>query len=257
MKELSISQVAKRTGVSARMLRHYDEIGLFVPSRVSHNGYRWYATESLPRLYRIVALRRAGLGLPAIASVVADQESEVEALRGHSVDLKAERHRLSLLINAIDEQITQLDEVGTVALTARERHAEESAAFALRLKGEFGAGAGEELRLNSLEGLSDADVTHIAAEMQQLMVSFAGLMTAGHDPDSVQAHELVGQHFALTTRYWPTDVRTYRSLGRLYEIDPLQRGIATSVHQDLPSWLARAIESYADGLETSTAETAS
>lgn len=255
MKELSISQVAKRTGVSARMLRHYDDIGLFVPSRVSHNGYRWYATESLPRLYRIVALRRAGLGLPAIASVVADQESEVEALRGHLVDLKAERDRLSLLIDAIDEQITQLDEVGTVTSTARERHAEESAAFARRLKCEFGAGAGEELRPNSLEGLSDADVTHITAEMQQLMGSFVGLMTAGRDPDSFEAQELVGQHFALTTRYWATDVRTYRSLGRLYEVDPLQRGIATSAHPDLPSWLARAIESYADEVGPSTTDT--
>lgn len=245
MEELSISQVAKRTGVSARMLRHYDEIGLFEPTSVSDNGYRWYATQSLPRLYRIVALRRAGLGLAAIASIVADQETEVGALREHSVELKAERDRLSSIIDAIDEHVAQLDQARPVATDVRERHVEERAAFAHRLKREFGAGAGEELRLNPLEQLSDADIIHITAETKRLMGAFADLMSSQHRPDSSQTHELVEQHYEMTNRYWPADLRTYESLGQLYETDPLQRAIAAAAHPDLPSWLARAIESYA------------
>lgn len=38
----TIGQVARATGVSIRMLRHYDEIGLLQPSSRSISGYREY-----------------------------------------------------------------------------------------------------------------------------------------------------------------------------------------------------------------------
>lgn len=252
MAELSIGQVAKQTGVSARMLRHYDKIGLFTPSRVSPNGHRWYDTRSLPRLHRIIALRRAGLGLTAIADVVANEETEAGTLRRHVADLKAERDRLTSLIEAMEDQITQLDATAPDTPTARGSHDTQSAAFASRLEDEFGPGAAAELRADQLGDLSDADVTHVIVELRQVMNSFAALMTSGRAPTSPQAHDLVGRHFALTTRYWPTDVTTNRRLGRLYETDPLQRGIAAGAHPDLPSWLARAIESYADKVKAGT-----
>lgn len=251
MDELSISQVAKRTGVSARMLRHYDEIGLFSPSRVSPNGYRWYAVESLPRLYRIMALRRAGLGLAAIADIVSDQAAEVGALREHLVELRAERDRLTSLIDAIGEHVAQLDEMHSVGSGERDDHVEERIAFANRLKGQFGSNVGGELRVDPLELLSEADVAHITAEMKQLMEGLAALMVERHRPDSPQVHDLVARHFDLTTRYWPTDLATYRSLGRLYETDPLQRQIAVAAHPDLPTWLSTAIGSFVDGTAAS------
>jgi DNA-binding transcriptional MerR regulator len=36
----SIQQVARVSGVTARTLRYYDEIGLLRPARVGSNGYR-------------------------------------------------------------------------------------------------------------------------------------------------------------------------------------------------------------------------
>lgn len=256
MDELSISQVARRTGVSARMLRHYDEIGLFSPTRVSHNGYRWYATGSLPRLYRIIALRRAGLGLSAIADIVSDQVDEAGALRQHLVELRAQRERLTSLIDAMEEHVAQLDEMHALVSGVRDRHVAEREAFADRLKGEFGPGVGEELQGDPLELLSEADVAHVTAEMKQLMDGFAALMKARHSPDSPQVSALVARHFELTTRYWPADPATYRSLGRLYETDPLQRGIAVAADPDLPSWLGTAIESFVDGTAPSGPGTA-
>lgn len=103
--ELSIGQVAQRTGASSRMLRHYDTIGLFTPSRISRNGYRWYDVALLPRLYRIVALRRSGLGLTAISEVLTEHVEEAAALGDHLVELRDQQDRLGELISAIEDGI--------------------------------------------------------------------------------------------------------------------------------------------------------
>ena len=42
----SIQQVARMSGVTARTLRYYDEIGLLRPAGVGTNGYRYYEQSS-------------------------------------------------------------------------------------------------------------------------------------------------------------------------------------------------------------------
>jgi DNA-binding transcriptional MerR regulator len=70
MDKLTVGALAKRTGVSVRMLRHYDEIGLLRPTERSESGYRLYGVDEVRRLQAIVALRQMGLGLEAIGQVL-------------------------------------------------------------------------------------------------------------------------------------------------------------------------------------------
>jgi len=56
-----IGEVAARTGVSARMLRHYDRVGLVSPSGRTASGYRHYEQEDLTRLLHVEGLRALGL----------------------------------------------------------------------------------------------------------------------------------------------------------------------------------------------------
>jgi DNA-binding transcriptional MerR regulator len=60
-----ISELAERTGVSARALRHYEDRGLLVPARNS-SGYRDYAESDVTRVAQIRAMISAGLGTSAI-----------------------------------------------------------------------------------------------------------------------------------------------------------------------------------------------
>lgn len=69
-------------------------------------------------------------------------------------------------------------------------------------------------------------------------------MIADVSPDSSEAQAVVKKHYELTSRYWRADVETYRSMGRLYETDPLQRRIAASADPRLPKWLAEAIHCF-------------
>jgi DNA-binding transcriptional MerR regulator/effector-binding domain-containing protein len=68
----SIGDVAQLAGVSPRVLRHYDEIGLFTPHEIGTNGYRRYAPSQLPLLQRILALRDLGFRLDQIGALVRD-----------------------------------------------------------------------------------------------------------------------------------------------------------------------------------------
>ena len=42
----SIQDIARLAGTTSRTLRHYDDIGLLHPSRIGHNGYRYYDESS-------------------------------------------------------------------------------------------------------------------------------------------------------------------------------------------------------------------
>lgn len=87
----SIGDVARITGVSARTLRHYDDIGLLRPTTSGANGYRWYGREELLRLQRILLLRELRLPLADIQSILSGDSEEVAFLREHRGNLQAER----------------------------------------------------------------------------------------------------------------------------------------------------------------------
>ncbi|HEX5973972.1 MAG TPA: MerR family transcriptional regulator, partial [Rubrobacteraceae bacterium] len=61
-----VGELARRTGLSVRALRYYDEIGLLSPSRRTEGGHRLYTAEDVVRLQRIKSLRALGLSLREI-----------------------------------------------------------------------------------------------------------------------------------------------------------------------------------------------
>ena len=74
----SIQQVARMSGVTARTLRYYDEIGLRAPAQIGSSGYRYYEREQLLRLQQILLLRELDMDLPAIAAVVDGARDQLE-----------------------------------------------------------------------------------------------------------------------------------------------------------------------------------
>ncbi len=76
---LSIGEFARYLGVSVRMLRHYDALGLLVPARVDpHSGYRSYTAAQLDRGNRLIAFKELGFGLDQIGPVLDAQLSPAE-----------------------------------------------------------------------------------------------------------------------------------------------------------------------------------
>jgi DNA-binding transcriptional MerR regulator len=78
----TIGDFARLGGVSIRMLRHYDAIGLLRPARVDpDSAYRSYEAGQLGRLNRVIALKELGFKLQQVQAIL-DEEVSVEELHG-------------------------------------------------------------------------------------------------------------------------------------------------------------------------------
>ncbi|MGP6172819.1 HEAT repeat domain-containing protein [Corynebacterium sp. A21] len=67
-----IGEIAHRTGVSARMLRHYESLGLLEPSGRTSGGYREYGEADLRRIFHIESLRTLGMSLQEVKGALED-----------------------------------------------------------------------------------------------------------------------------------------------------------------------------------------
>ncbi|MFD4628867.1 HEAT repeat domain-containing protein [Streptomyces sp. NPDC058284] len=67
-----IGEVARRSGVSARMLRHYDSLGLVRPTGRTGGGYREYSEDDIRRIFHIESLRSLGLSLRDVGRALDD-----------------------------------------------------------------------------------------------------------------------------------------------------------------------------------------
>lgn len=128
---LKIGELAKRTGVTIRALRHYDEIGLLSPSTRSEGGFRLYGPEDVGKLYRIQALCRLNLPLAEIQKVLTvggatfpdimekqiaflnHQISHAVALRDHLTELQSRLHQSDAL--TMDDWVSALAQMSAAS----------------------------------------------------------------------------------------------------------------------------------------------
>lgn len=68
---MNIGQAAKATGVSAKMIRYYEEIGLIRPPVRTQAGYRVYGENDLHMLRFVRRARDLGFAVAEIADLVA------------------------------------------------------------------------------------------------------------------------------------------------------------------------------------------
>ncbi|MGX1513071.1 methyltransferase domain-containing protein [Streptomyces collinus] len=93
----TVGELALASGVSVRVLRHWDALGVVSPERTP-SGHRRYAPAHVTRLYRAMALRRTGLGLRQIAALLDREDPDPSAtLRAHLDDVEEDLRRRSRL----------------------------------------------------------------------------------------------------------------------------------------------------------------
>ncbi len=88
-----IGEVARRSGVSTRMLRHYDALGLVRPTGRTVGNYREYSTEDIRRIFHVESLRSLGLSLRQIGRALEDPAFAPAALVGDLIRRTEDRLR--------------------------------------------------------------------------------------------------------------------------------------------------------------------
>lgn len=115
---MHIGELAERTGLSLRTLRHYDDIGLLTPSGRTDGGFRLYTADDEARLLLIRRMKPLGYSLESMGDllhVIAGLEARPRdpELRARLDAIRAEAHErrdlLARQLDAAEEFIGQLD----------------------------------------------------------------------------------------------------------------------------------------------------
>jgi protein phosphatase len=114
---MPIGEFARRSRLTRKALRLYDDLGLLRPVRTDpRTGYRWYAAEQLDRARLVVWLRHLGMPLARIAVVVALPPGEAaDAVAGFWRRVEAEHAARGDLAATL---VTHLHGGGTSMTTA-------------------------------------------------------------------------------------------------------------------------------------------
>ena len=67
---LTIGEMAKRSGLTAKMIRHYESLALLPPAVRSEAGYRHYQEQDVQQLRFIRQARELGFSLPQIGELL-------------------------------------------------------------------------------------------------------------------------------------------------------------------------------------------
>ncbi|HEX7301901.1 MerR family transcriptional regulator [Lentzea sp.] len=118
---MRIGELARKTGVSARSLRYYEQQGLMHSTR-SVGGQRHYAPTEAARVEIIRRLFEAGLSSKVIARLLPCVESDDTAVAEDAfVAMTDERHKLTAEIDRLVEARASLDELIDINTRHRRR----------------------------------------------------------------------------------------------------------------------------------------
>ena len=74
---IKIGNFSKYTRISVRMLRHYNEIGLLIPTDIDkQSAYRYYSESQLDKANKITALKEMGFSLNTIKMLLENEDSK-------------------------------------------------------------------------------------------------------------------------------------------------------------------------------------
>ena len=102
----TVKQVSDLTGISVRMLHHYDKIGLLKPTKLTEVGYRLYDDEAIETLQQILFFKELDFQLNEIKDIITSPHFDrIKALENHKKLIILKRDRLNNLIELINKTL--------------------------------------------------------------------------------------------------------------------------------------------------------
>lgn len=106
---INIGDAAKAAGVSTKMIRNYESIGLLPPAERSSSGYRMYGERDVSVLRFIRQSRRLGFSIEQIAALICLWSNEARSSRDvkaaavlHLRDLEMKLQEITEMKNALE-----------------------------------------------------------------------------------------------------------------------------------------------------------
>jgi DNA-binding transcriptional MerR regulator len=213
------------SGVTARTLRYYDEIGLLRPRRIASSGYRIYGQEEVDTLQQILFYRELGFALDDIKKLLQARDFDREqAFLRHLAQLYKQRERLDRLIDNVRKSVAVMK--GETTMTDHEKFEGFKRTLIDKNEKEYG----EEVRKIYGDAAIDehnAHLMNLTKEQydvsEQLKLRFEETLKAAFsvgDPAGELAQQACGLHRQWLCVYYPKYSKAYhRGLGEMYVAD--------------------------------------
>ncbi len=278
---MTVKEIAQITGISARTLHYYDEIGLLAPTAKSEAGYRLYDDKALQRLHQILFFREFDIPLKEIKTVMENPVFDRnQILQMQRKMLVAKKERMERLIASIDDilkgedkmDFTVFDETEIQTLydsMAENMNEEQKAVFIERYgsmeafkKSFFQNASSEKAQKNFaklVEWYGDKDAvlesakghksSEIFASYQKRMEEIQKRIASkrGTDVNSFEVRELIGEYdFVAKQLYQMKDVKKLMlELAKEYRENPeIQSGMDSLYGDGSTAYIGEAIEAF-------------
>ena len=241
---MTIGDLSALTHVSIRTLRHYDQIGLLKPSRMTEAGYRQYDESALQRLHTILLFRELEFPLADIARIVdAPGFDPIDALDRQITLLTMRREHIdNLIILAKGMKLKGLNHMDFSAFDARK--IDDYTAQAKAAWGKTDAWKEYEQRGNTREQNKQSGDALMA-----LIASFGQHREL--DPASAEAQAMVQQlQDFITAHFYTCTVPVLRGLADMYDGGgDFTRNIDKAGGEGTAAFLAKAMRIYCSKAE--------
>ncbi len=118
MEAMTITEVSKGYGISTRMLRYYEQIGLIKSYRRVDYAYRMYDEDALARLRQILILRKLRIPLKQIMTILRNPAAvtAIEVFRQNVSEIDEEISALSTIKSILRRLIDELNKTANVQI---------------------------------------------------------------------------------------------------------------------------------------------
>lgn len=241
MREYTVTEVSRMTGVSVRALHHYDAIGLLKPARVTDAGYRMYNDACLRRLQSVLLFRELEFPLKQIAAMLDSPGFDAREALGQQIrllELQA-AHIRQLISLARKLQQEGDDRMSTDFAAFDKTELKEYAKEARERWG--GTAAFQEYERRQKEKPAGEKAA------RELMAVFAGLGALRAAPPESEAaqQQVAALKRCITAHYYTCTDEILQGLGTMYTADErMRRSIDDAGGEGTAEFAQKAIEAW-------------
>lgn len=114
---MKIQDLSQMTGVSAKTIRYYEEIGLLPMPARAENNYRQYGEQDVERLRLVAGARRLDLSLDDIQEILALRDHREAPCRVLLERMEQKADEIAERIHALQQMESELRGLRTLGLT--------------------------------------------------------------------------------------------------------------------------------------------
>ena len=238
---MRINEVAKLTGVSARTLQYYDEIGLLIPEKLN-NGYRDYSDENLDKLQKILFYRFLKFKLNDIKELLDGDIDSLKILEQQRELILKEKEKFEAILHNIEKTIKTYK--GEQKMTIEEKFngfkKEDLNKYEDQAIEKYGKGTIEESKKRQ-SGKEDI----VAEKFNSVFRSMAEYRKNNIDIEEKEVQSKVEELYNYMNKYaFDCSVEVFSYIGKGYSQNPEFKNNIDKFGEGVAEYTSKAINAY-------------